>query len=645
MTLGLRLKPGLHIELKLRQGSDRTGTLFDDQSWNLDLKDYRIEHYDGKSGLSPFLQQCAQRIANGWCINTNKCYDLPKKGAHSCSPYMVGFKRESLPDVPPEDPPKGYKAKGAKYTKDKPKLFARLQGYFANAYETLDENEHGRLHPFERFLRDESSVMNFLKTTEEFTQLSDKEYIIFYLDEPLEHYRAAHRRYLASRLFNTNDHNLDAPDNSGEVYGTPDFYTGYNVKKPYLLHQTATFDIQRRISSEDAVALYEFQQLMGRGIFPRPLVIFESNEEAEALNVQYGQIVQRAYLEDGRTSHREIIRRLGKTSNLAQANFLLLYYYGGQILDYGQVTRFEYELRNDRGLSWQIQDVMHEQTISKSGGALYQPIGDVFELEDVVLPVLFDNELVQVLRDKKGTVVGIKRRYFDELDAKYSKSAVLFQLVLDYRRAFYDYIYKSRRNAVTAELFRRVLMQSIRDGIRRDEIENGYHTQERYLLRKLNLLISLHGHFDGDFQKSTNMQETITAVPAHLERVLDNDDEKTVVHLENQKQFAYLAGQTLRYLFGKMNTDTVPHSQLDGYLNKRTTKDLTNALAKLFARYTHVKFSNRFATAMSELMAYGGDQDEPVDTTMLLAGYFRYVRQEDRLLNAPPKPDTDSTSN
>ena len=75
----------------------------------------------------PFLQHCAELAQVGWCVNTNKCFDLPAKGLHSCSPYCIALKRESLEG-------------GGKYAKDKTKIYDRIDTYFANALSYVEED-------------------------------------------------------------------------------------------------------------------------------------------------------------------------------------------------------------------------------------------------------------------------------------------------------------------------------------------------------------------------------------------------------------------------------------------------------------------------------------------------------------------------
>lgn len=108
---GLKPKEGLHVLLKIQE---KEGTHFmDEQSVCRVCLTRKATEFD-----YPFLQHCAELAQVGWCVNTNKCFDLPAKGLHSCSPYCIALKRESLEG-------------GGKYAKDKTKIYDRIDTYFA----------------------------------------------------------------------------------------------------------------------------------------------------------------------------------------------------------------------------------------------------------------------------------------------------------------------------------------------------------------------------------------------------------------------------------------------------------------------------------------------------------------------------------
>ena len=67
---GLKPKEGLHVLLKIQE---KEGTHFmDEQSVCRVCLTRKATEFD-----YPFLQHCAELAQVGWCVNTNKCFDLP----------------------------------------------------------------------------------------------------------------------------------------------------------------------------------------------------------------------------------------------------------------------------------------------------------------------------------------------------------------------------------------------------------------------------------------------------------------------------------------------------------------------------------------------------------------------------------------
>ena len=283
---GLKPKEGLHVLLKIQE---KEGTHFmDEQSVCRVCLTRKATEFD-----YPFLQHCAELAQVGWCVNTNKCFDLPAKGIHSCSPYCVALKRESLEG-------------GGKYAKDKTKIYDRINSYFANALALLKEDaDKERIKVFQYFINSKEKLDDLLGCfQQEFDEVKDKEYIILYLDEDIEKYRQVNECYLLDKLFNTNEFNIGI---GGEVYGTSDFLNGFPTKKPFLSHQSATFDIAGRISGKMARNLYEFQDLMTRNVFPRPLPLFIYREE---LKERMFAVLSKYFDEGERIGYQDIIREL-----------------------------------------------------------------------------------------------------------------------------------------------------------------------------------------------------------------------------------------------------------------------------------------------------------------------------------------------
>jgi len=394
-TDGLKPKEGLHIMLSLKQEGD---------TWKLDTEKVQWEYYSKKDDeLSDFLQRCMQLQINSWMIDTNKCFDTPTKAIHSCSPYCVGFKREHLD---------GGKKFEARAEKKKDQIADRIGTYFVNAFELVSEEEQQRLKVFEQIFTKPDHPLYFLtllESNEKYIELGEPEYIIFYLDETLETYQAAHSRYLAEKLFNTANFNTK-PDESGLIYGTNNFFNGFNSSMPFLLHQSATFDISSRISNEEAKKLFEFQQVLPRKVLPNPLPIFIFAEE---LGGEYGRktIQEEAiglFTQSGnRLGYKEIIETLWEKHQEKLANYYLLNYQntkdGLVFNDFDFVAKFEYELKDGHGQPWRIENLF----CSTNG----YDISNVFDFQNQVVRQIFNNQLIVKGKEDNSW----RYKYFDDI--------------------------------------------------------------------------------------------------------------------------------------------------------------------------------------------------------------------------------------
>ena len=580
MTSNLEPKKGLHILFRLKQ---------EGQNWFLaPVEDAQVEYYSGKGALSPFLEDCGVKASYAWCINTNKCFDLPSKGVHSCSPYCVAFKRESL---------RGEK----KHEKDKTKLEDRFADYFDMALQLANE-EVEKLKLFTRFFKDPNKFYGFLERIDVSNRIKEKEYVVFYLDSSLEKYKKANEQYLKEKLFNTDKFNVN--DDRKGLMGTSDFFNGFNSKKPYLLHQSATFKIPGRISAHAARKLYEFTGLMSRRVFPQPLPIFVNQAEAESLQQEYNQLVQLEMDQSSQISHRKIIAKLAEQDTEILGNFYLMYYSRGEIKDFDFVPKFQYLLETDDKTDWTIEDLfgLNERIV----------LTNVFDLQEKVLPVVFDNSLI-VRRKEKPTL----KKYFDDLEPRYCKSNGIYLLVMRFRKAFYDFIYKSKRQALKSQVFHEIMEKGILENIRLDGVESSRHTEEYRIKQKLNIWISLWAHFDKDYQKSKDMVNHILSLRTFMDELASG--QRTIT---TDEEGAFAAGQVIAYLFSKISSDKQPHSQLEPFLRKKSDARFKEDLVKLFERYKHVNHTKRFSQTFSQVLAC--EWEHPISSCLpiLLSGYF-----------------------
>lgn len=577
---GLKPKEGLHMLLRFQE---KDGTVCLDRNsiarFCLTRKATEFDY--------PFLQRCAELTQVSWCVNTNKCFDLPAKGIHSCSPYCVALKRESLEG-------------GGKYAKDKTKIYDRINSYFANALALLSEDaEKERIKVFQYFINSKEKLDDLFGCfRQEFDEVKDKEYIILYLDEDIEKYRQVNECYLSDKLFNTNEFNVGIGD---EVYGTSDFLNGFPTKKPFLSHQSATFDIAGRISGKMARNLYEFQDLMARNVFPRPLPMFIYREE---LKERMFAVLSKYFDEGERIGYQDIIRELYEKYKEDLGDYYLLYFYGGKVCDFDFVSKFRYHLQHGNKDYWEIKDYFN---ITKG-----EKIYNVFELESKVLKIIFNNSLI--VETQAG---GIQRKYFDELDAKYCKSENNYLLILKYRKAFYDYIYKSREQAITRQMFDHILLTGILEDIRQDEIKGGQHSHRWGILVKMNVWFSLSENFDLQLKNTDIMASKLNEL---REFIIALAQEKA--GLENDEQYAFTAGQVIYYLLHKSKTADKSYKRLEPFLQQVHASELNKAIARLFDTYKHENFSKNFRNPFASVMAYQTNANLREYLPMMLAGIF-----------------------
>lgn len=545
-----------------------------------------------KHGLiSTFLQDCAVRQEAAWMIDTNKCFDLPMKGIHSASPYCLAFKRESW-------------IGGDKYPSDgsKSNILERLESYFSKTLDAkygLDASSIERTNQFKLLLKNE--LESLLENIEGYADLDWGEYIVIYQKVPLEKYLTFQEKYLSDGLFNTTEYNID---HNGTILGTSNFYNGFNSKKPFLTHQTASFDITSRISTSEAKALTDFQIFAGKKLFPNPLPIFISKPD---LTEDAILIYHRT--EDKKSSHREIISELWKMKK-ELGNYYLLYFTGGTILDFDFVSKFDYLLNNEidtdsKTINWVIENVLEIKNKNKE----LQPsvtLSSVFDFEVLVISQLFNNSLVKV-DDKKGE---ISMRYFDNLDSKYYRPTY-YNLMLKYRKPIYDFIYKSMRNGLGHHQFKDICISGILDDLK--------ESKEYSIKIKLNIYFSLIQHFNKN-KNNIYMPSKIEEHKTEIALMLENSD----LHLKSDEVYAFGTGQLIYYLLSQSEAGERTHALLEPFLQKTNHAHFNEAISNLLLKYKHAISFNfeRFNKLVSEVLDYTPTLSLQDLRPIILAGYF-----------------------
>lgn len=622
-TLGSLPKEGLHIMLQLKK--DQNGAV------SIDTENFLSEQYakKQKEEVSDFLNTCKLLHQNAWCINTNKCFDLPTKAIHTCSPFTVAFKREHL---------QGGSKFAENQTKKKSQIYERFADYFNKALGLLDESEKEKYILFENFFThnefsklidriekenadkykrleerieqlkaqlketkaksEKETVKNAISEIDEqllkVKPLEDSSYIIFYIDLPLQQYKEAHKRYLDDKLFNTDKYNTK-PNEDGIIYGTSNFMNGFNSNMPFLMHQTASFDITGRISNEDAKLLNELQNIFTNKTLPNPLPIFIFKDELPSIAGLQRKAIS-IFRESGfKFSYKEIIQKLSETNEEDISNYYLLFWQntkdGIVFKDFDYVARFEYK----------IQDFIIQNTfeIKEKGGKAkkrYPLIKTIFDLEQQVLKPLIQNKYHRV-------------DYFGDLNKEdYAQLDRTFGSFSKYRKATYDFVYKSLRSAIDGNIFFEMVFNSILDDVKNG---NAYGIKE-----KLNIWYSLFEYFNPKLKinmanKLKEYQDFVRAVIAG-EELTDVTDEK----------FAFAAGQVIEYILSKSKSADNSYNLLEPYLQQSKCAEFKKAIANDFGRYKHENFSKNFERAAAFVLSFETNSNLKHLLPQILSGVF-----------------------
>lgn len=214
-----------------------------------------------------------------------------------------------------------------------------------------------------------------------------------------------------------------------------------------------------------------------------------------------------------------------------------------------------------------------------------------------------------------------------EVDTKFNMATeTIVNLFYKYRRAFYDYVYKSKRQAITETMFYDIMLNSILDDVRHDEykLEKKYHTKEKSIKEKLNIWFSFYNYFNNN-KKPENMVNKTEQLFERLKQIAQNDNER----IRSDEEFAFAAGQLIRTILNKSESGERSHALLEPFLQKTNPGQFKLAIAREFEKYKHAfKFykgdKNRyeFDKIMSEVMGVETNTSIKTLLPLILAGYF-----------------------
>ena len=540
-----------------------------------------------------WLERCAAWSQVAWMVDTNKCFDPTVKAIHSASPFCFALKRTNL---------EGGEQYLDNQAKNKSQVYERINLYFSKAVALLEDEEEQKIaEAFRHALNDRDRLQRSLNEIDEYKSVKDGEYVIIYLDLPLETYAAANRKYLKEKLFNTGDYNIVDETDSELLHGTSNWLNGFPAKKPFLRHQSATFDIAGRISSKEAQLLYDFADLSRRKVFPNPLPLFVMKDERErAFKIFKNDAISGG---EKRKGYLEIIKELWENHDEELGNYYLLFLDNrSEIWDFDFVSRFEYKLNAD-GSPWLVNDLFRTNQEIR--------LENVSDLMTQVLPTMFNNALV-VRRKEKEWIY----HWFDDMDPAYAKTHNAYMLAMKYRKAFYDFIYKSQRQSVTWTAIQEILLTGILDDIRLDKHEGKYNSENVNIRAKLNLLFNLYPYFSPT-PNPRFMPDNIIQLRQRVDAVARKE-----AYLDTDEQFAFAAGQIVDRIFYAANTADKSFGYLEPFLAQTDATRFKLAIANFFKRYKHANFSERFQAVSAAVLAYPKEGSIRDLLPLFLAGVF-----------------------
>jgi CRISPR-associated protein Csh1 len=570
-TEGLKPALGLHIIVELDE--------------NGNLKDHSYESYiiSKKAKREPVWDYLAEMEYYSKWIDSNKCLDVGGTGKmkiHSAIPYALWFRKDNLDDI-----------------------HGRLSYYFKNIYDMqdIDDKENKCIEMIEQFCK--TDLIGLIRNDPMLGTIKSSDYIKVYFRVEKEKIVKSYHRYLDRYLFLKDTSNIKLDD--GRVVGMTSFLTGDNEKKMFLRHQTAPYVVNEIVDQEILRRLYKFERILlsDPRKLPNPLPIFV--DEQELLNSE----VVRLYRSnpDRPLTFHEIIRQLFEQKKEDLSNYYLMNWkkaivsnkLTAIINDFDFVPQFRYKLSG-----FEIKNPMGIKDFQE------RKIDNIFQFELDVVRKIFNDRLV--VQTNSGDIY---LNYFVELDSS-KMSATTYQNILKYRTSFYDYIYKSRTQAITGKMFYDLIISAVVDDIKRDE---------KFIREKLNILFSLNHIFDTNNNnfKGVNMASKIPEYQERMRKLFRDEN----YHIAEDDEFAFAAGQLIYYILKQSKSSNKSHALLEPFISKSDPEQFRQMIIRGIDQYKHAfewygSGKGRFEKLTGEIMGYECKTNIKEMLPVILAGYF-----------------------
>ncbi len=159
------------------------------------------------------------------------------------------------------------------------------------------------------------------------------------------------------------------------------------------------------------------------------------------------------------------------------------------------------------------------------------------------------------------------------------------------------------------------MISGILDDIKHDEYKNGQHTKDINIKDKLNIFFSLNKNFGGE-----DMGSKIQPLQEKLKSLLNNSD----VHIENDEEFAFSAGQLVYYLIYQSEAANKTHALMEPFISKNEPELFKVAIARGIDKYKHKLpyGTKKFQKLASEVLGWETQTKIKDLLPLFLAGYF-----------------------
>lgn len=628
--LKLAPQPGLYVFIDIDENGVWTNT---DLSKGLDY-----DYYDGKNQDLPLWHDCIryQEATNYITMNKVKAFDSKQK-IHSCSPFAIAYNfnfstgdKESLGLKKEKDMSEEDKKQMEMKLREKRMSIVkeRLSDYKKCAISIYKLNETQEQNLFsdktkeaflftkqlDAFYEQFDIILSRVACIPEYQKLTEKDYLkVFLRSVPILTQEELHNKYIEDNLLN------------GEEVaekGLLGFLTSYSSKKVFMQHKTSSAikGYSYRFSKKDALTLYTFEKMWKRKCFPNPLPIVIDKREIN------NEIVRIFNSESEPISYREILKQLFENTNSSfLSDFYLLNYRNtkdGMVLnDFDFVPLFRYKFDS----SIEVENVTEagykkDEVFEKN---IDERIDNVFDFERIIVHAIFNNALVKIKEDSYTT------NYFGDIKPEFvSGEDFMWQLIMKYRKAFYDYIYKSKTNAITATMFDDTMFNSILSNIRKDEIKTRCEYNNA-IKTKINIWFSIYNLFNNN-KKYNIMASTVTDLLAKMKTVAKGES-----NIESPEEFAFGAGQLASYLIDRSAASNKTYAMLEPYLQKSKSGQLQDAIAQTIATYKHdiSVYKGTFKLLSAQVLTYDEGADMKPLLKYFLAGCFSpcavYTKKDD----------------